>query len=98
MSAPTILLSNLPEGKTMDERTARALMDIAIKANVDALLADRMSLGQLRQRVDSFPDDIRDYVELATFNELARRWQAGQCPWSHLGIFAPSWIKQELNG
>lgn len=76
-------LSKGRDFKTIDERTARALMDIAIKSNVDALLADRMSLGQLRQRIDSFPDDIRDYVELATFNELARRWQAGQCPWAY---------------
>ncbi len=91
-----ILATNLPEGEPINAKTAAALMDIMVTANVDALLANKLTLGELRARMDAMPYPVRRHAELATFKELALRWQKGQAPWKYLEIFAPDEFPQVI--
>jgi hypothetical protein len=88
-----ILKSNRP----IDEKTARALIAIEVSASVDELLADRISLGQIRTKLDKLPDDVREHYELAFFQEVGRRHHAGAAPWHLVTFFAPSWLQQGVN-
>jgi hypothetical protein len=96
MNAPKILLTNLPDGQPLDEKSAKGLMNIMVKANVDLLIANKLTLGELRARMDAMPNPVRRHAELATFKELALRWQKGQAPWKYLEIFAPDEFPQVI--
>lgn len=88
-----ILASNQP----VDESTARTLAKMQVSINVDALLADRLTLGQIRMELDAMPKEIGEWFELAYFHEVGKRYQAGKAPWHLVTFFAPAGMPQGIS-
>lgn len=89
MSAEQIASGEFPP---MSEKGARELMAMMIGANVAAVITKKMDVWQLKQRIAAYPDDVRQYVQIATFNEFAKVYQAGLCSFDLVKHFAPDWM------
>ena len=87
----------LKSNRAIDEQTARALVAMEVSISVDALLADKVTLGEIRSAIDALPPDVGAYYELAYFNEVGRRYQAGKAPWRLVTFFAPDGLKQGVH-
>jgi hypothetical protein len=81
---------------SLDEAAARALARMQVSINVDALLADHLTLRQIRTELDAMPNEIGEWFELAYFQEVGKRYQEKKAPWHLVTFFAPSGLQQEV--